>query len=204
MHDTAHVAAIDTHAERDRRGDDVERLVGEGLLSGAPRLAVHSGVVVGGSHSPGAQHRRRLLGLLATDAVHDDRLSGMAIDDVGDLLEPVDSRQHSVDEVGAIKSADQNCRLFEAELVDDIGAHSLGRRRGIGMHAGVGKAFFELCELAVLGAEVVAPVADAVSLVDREGANLESGRELEKAAREQALGGDEEQTQATLRGLAFG
>ena len=67
-----------------------------------------------------------------------------------------------------------------------------------------GKQLLQLGELPVFGAEVVAPVADAVGLVDGEGTDLQSLDELQEARRQQALRRDEDQAIAAGCDLRLG
>ena len=95
-----------------------------------------------------------------------------------DLLAKVGTPQHTVGQVRAVEPADQHDRIAQPQLGDDVAAHALGGGRGECVHRDAGEFVAEAAELAVLGAEVVAPLADAVRLVD--------GDELDAAVAEQA------------------
>ena len=63
-------------------------------------------------------------------------------------------------------------------------------------HARQALAQFE--QPAILRAEVVSPVADAVRLVDRDGADVQLRQTRHKAARDRSLGRDEQQAEFAL------
>src|SRR5207237_865233 len=67
----------------------------------------------------------------------------------------------------------EHLRLLQVELGDDVAAHLRGGGGGVGVDAGAGEELAQPAELAVFGAKVVAPVADAVGLVDGEGAHAD-------------------------------
>ena len=78
----------------------------------------------------------------------------------------------------------------EAEARDDLVPDVGGRGRGAGEDAGLGVRGEDAADLEVLGAEVVAPLADAVGLVDREEGTVESAQDLPEAREDEALGRD--------------
>jgi hypothetical protein len=88
----------------------------------------------------------------------------------GDLVGGLLARDDAVGEVGPVEDADEDLGLAQAELVGDVLADLRGGGRGEGLHADGGGDLAQLAQAAVLGAEVVAPLADAVGLVDDEGA----------------------------------
>src|SRR5262245_7568789 len=72
------------------------------------------------------------------------------------------------------------------------------------MDTGLREAGLELRQLAIFRAEVVPPVADAMGFIDSECAHLQPFDELQKARRQQALGGDKYQAIAAGSELRFG
>src|SRR5208337_3896916 len=114
------------------------------------------------------------------DAVNDRRVSRMPAQRVGDLRIDVQLRDHAVEKIGAIEGADQHRWIVQAQLLDDIEAHALGGGRGVGVKAGVAETRLELRQLPVFQAEVMAPLTDAMRLVDREGADVQALGKLKK------------------------
>src|SRR5205814_3440126 len=75
--------------------------------------------------------------------------------------------QHAVREVRAVERSDENGGGIEAQLVDNVGPDTFGRGRREGMQRDAGEVVAQPPELAILRPEIVAPLADAVRLVDR-------------------------------------
>ncbi len=78
------------------------------------------------------------------------------------------------------------------QLLDDVVAHVLGGGRRVGVQRHAGKRVAQGAELAVLGAEVVAPHADAVRLVDGDERQVLLPEEASEAVHHQPLGRDVE------------
>jgi hypothetical protein len=93
-----------------------------------------------------------------------------------------------VDEVRAVEAGDDDLRLLEVEQADDVATDILGRRRGQGDRGRVAEALAEVADLRVFRSEVVAPLADAMGLVDREQAHARAVEDAVELARGQALG----------------
>ena len=77
----------------------------------------------------------------------------------------------------------------QAEPLEDLVAHHGRGRGGAGQEASLGQQGQELADLHVLGAEVVAPLADAVGLVDGHERALETSHELTEAIEGEPLRG---------------
>src|SRR6267142_836961 len=73
-----------------------------------------------------------------------------------------------VAEVRAAKTSDVFVWIAEAELLDDVPANASGGAGGEGGDGAVGKNLAQATELAVLRAEFMAPLGNAVGLVDGE------------------------------------
>ncbi len=114
------------------------------------------------------------------------------LDEADQLLRGVFLLDDAVADVGPVKAADELACFFQLQPLDDVGA-----RDGVGgggqrhaRHAGV--ALVQHGERAVFGAEVVAPLAHAVRLVDGEQAQgallVQVVQQAQKARRVQPLG----------------
>src|SRR5262245_5040324 len=108
-------------------------------------------------------------------------------------------RPDRVEEVRPVEAAAEVGRALQAELFDDVGLHPRGRGRGEGRQRRAGEAGPQLLQLAVLGPEVVAPLGDAVRLVDREEGELDALEKLQEAGQDQPLGRDVEQLDLAAR-----
>jgi hypothetical protein len=198
VHDAAHVAAIDPHTERHRRDHDVQVLAGEGLLRLRPPTGVEPGVVGRGPHASGREHGRERLGIVARDAVHDDRLAGMPPHHLQHLCRLVRAGQDPVHQVRPVERPHQHGRILESELLAHVGPHAWGGGRGERVHADPGQGALELRELAVLGTEVVAPLADAVGLVDHDRPHADRRELLRELRLRHSLRRHEEQPQTAI------
>ena len=92
----------------------------------------------------------------------------MPLDDFQHLLPLVVPRQDAIGEVGPVEVADEHQRIAQRELLGDVAPHLRRRRGRVGVDRGLGERLAQIAKLPVLRAEVVAPVADAVRLVDGE------------------------------------
>jgi AraC-like DNA-binding protein len=103
-----------------------------------------------------------------------------------------------IGQIRPIEVADQLERLHETELSHDVAPHP---RVAVAVKADrhVGPRGAQLADAAVLGPEVVAPVADAVRLVDDQAREAELQEPLEEARLHKTLGRDEQQLQRTAR-----
>ena len=115
------------------------------------------------------------------------------------LLQP-GTRQDAIEEVRPIERADELERLLQLQLRGDVAADAPGRRRREGVQADAGKALPQRAELPVFGTEIVAPLADAVRLVDGDVGNAaEPLHEGVAALAGQPLGGHVKQRVALPR-----
>src|SRR4029077_4081921 len=110
--------------------------------------------------------------VFSADTVNDRRLTFVAAQRFRDLRVDVELRSNAIEKIRAIERSNQYCWLLEPELLDDVGAHALGRGRGVGVETRAAEAGLQRRELAIFRAEVVAPLADAVRLVDRKCGDL--------------------------------
>ena len=78
--------------------------------------------------------------------------------------------QCAVDQIRSIERSYELQRMLESELCGDVAPHAMGGSRGVGMFLGQRR---RASELTVLRPEVVSPLADAVSLVHRDEADVD-------------------------------
>ena len=166
VNDEAHVRAIDAHPERHRRHHDVDLFVEKGFLVPGAHVVGQPRVIRNRAEPLAGQPVGRLLHLATRQAIDDARLVLMAGEDAKNLAPQVGPAQHAVGEVRTIEPADEHERLVQPELRDDVPAHPLGGGRGERVHRDAGELIAQPPELAVLGPEIVPPLADAVRLVD--------------------------------------
>jgi hypothetical protein len=191
--DAANVAPVDAHAERHGGDDDVELLCREVVLRAAALGRFETGVVGRGLDAVSTQGSGETLGVFSADAVHDHRFPGMAPNGIQYLLQRVMAGKHSIHQVRSVERADDDVRPLETELLDDVVAHP--RRCGcrISVNARARKVAAQAGELAVLGSEVMAPLAYAVGFIDGKGSHLNPLEKAEERPRQQPFRRHEEQ-----------
>ncbi len=168
VHDEAHVGAIDPHPERHRRDDDVGVLVDEGVLVGVAILVGEAGVIRHGAHARGRQPLGERVNLAARRAIDDAGVAALAGEHVLQLLLEPGPRHDAVEQVRPVERPDQLERSLEVQLRRDVAPDACGCRGGEGVKADAREPLAHRADLAVLRAEVVAPLTDAVRFVDRD------------------------------------
>ena len=153
---------------------------------------------------PGGQPGRRTLGGGHRQAIDDARALGGPHEafEPGQALGRRGEADHREGQALPVERAPQGERLG-AELLGHVGHHGVGGRGRGGQHRRVGSQAVEgVAHAAVVGAEVVAPGADAVGLVDHEAAHP-GGEARQHVAAErrvvEPLGADAKQVQGVGR-----
>ena len=168
MIDVQDVCLVDAHAERNGGHDDIAARGHPPLLGGDAILRAHAGVVRAGGESRGREERR--------DA--ERRALERDVDDCGagrPLAKPIDQRLVTLRrtgrggqerQVGAIEPGDHGVCVSDSEPGTDVSDDG-GRRRSGQCEDSLGPEFTRSSgELEVVRPEVVAPLRDAVRLVD--------------------------------------
>ena len=166
MDDVAHVGLVDAHAEGDRGDDHLDALHQEIVLIGGARRGVHPGVVGPRADAVGHQQFGELLDLLAAQAVDDAALALVLLDEADDVVIDVALGTDLVVEVRTVERRLEDRSVGHPEVLLDVHLH-LGRGCG---REGDQRRRADLVDdrpdAAVLGAEIVAPLRDAMRLVD--------------------------------------
>ena len=199
VHDRADVGLVDAHAERDRRDDHVE-VAGEERALRLVALARQQARVVRAGREVARQPLGQRLALLARRGVHDrGPARGVAQQSFG---RGVARRRRRLDQlerqVRAPEAVDVPARLGDAELLGDVLLHERRGGRGQRDHRGGAQLRQPLAQHPVLGPEVVAPVRDAVRLVDCDQHGLALREHLGEAGHRQALGRDEQEVELAV------
>ena len=196
MDDAADVRLVDAHAEGDGRNDARDLAREELVMRLAPRRIGQTRVVRsdGGVRREALQGLGRGLDLAARRAVDDRRAAGTQ--GLGDGLQRahearVAAAPAAEPQVGTIEAlgCDVEARP-QAEVVLDVRADPVGGRRREGDQGHVfGDAVAEAGERPVRRAEVVAPLGDAVRLVDRNEGQADGDEGVGEALVDRLLGG---------------
>ena len=96
-------------------------------------------------------------------------------------------------QVLAVEAGDELVRLREPQAGGDVGPDARGGGGGQRQADGLRETLAHFDQLAVFGAEVVAPFGDAVGLVDGQQVDLHTRKQVEQARGQQRLGRHVEQ-----------
>ena len=166
VHDPSHIGLVDTHAKGDGGDDYLRVIANERFLVVATRLCIETGVVRQRADAIVLQLRGKLIDALAREAIDDARAAITARKLSQFRVRRACLGPHGVIQVGAIETRNMNARLAQGELLHDIPPDPLGgsgcERRD--WHPGKPRAY--AMELAILRAEIVTPVRNAMCLVD--------------------------------------
>jgi len=188
MHDQPHVRLVDSHAEGIGRDDRVQLVAHEAILHSAALVVVHAGMVGARAQAGRGQALGIGLGVLAGGGVDESATAISPADQTGQAGPLVGRSTHPMDQqtkIGASEAAHVKAGVTHAELVGDVAPHVRRGGRGQRDEAGRGQGGQDLAERAVGRAELVAPLGDAVRLVDAKSA---MGRpERASAARKRRL-----------------
>ena len=194
MGDETHVRLVDAHAEGDGRDDDNAVFAEESVLVAPAGTRVEPGVVRKRIHADPAQPLGRIVDLAPGQAVHDAGVAPVAfLEKAPELRLRIVLRDDLVADVRAIEAAYPEAGIPQAQPFDDLAARGLVGRRGERDPGNPRKVLTQDRQLHVFGAEVVAPLGDAVGLVDRDEGEAAAGEQLQGALAEQAFRGDIEQ-----------
>ena len=191
MHDEADVRLVDAQAERAGRDHQPDLARHEAplrvLAVGGAQLAV----VPAGVDALAAQPAPELLHLADSRGIHDAAARLFAEDPQQSL--PLGLAVHGAanlePQVGALDPGVHHPRIGDAQLAHDVLRHLRRGCGGEGQHRRTAQRADRLGEREVGGAEIVAPLRDAVRLVDDEQADPARAQRLDVLGILQALGG---------------
>ena len=195
MGDEPHVGLVDAHAERHGRGHHDAILFQKHVLVVRAGARIHPRMIGQRANTTFIEPRRRLLHLPARQAVNDPALASPRGEEIQQLLPTLLPLHDRVGDVRPVEAGGEHGRVLKAKPLDDVRA-----RRGVGRggqrharHAG------EVCsdtgELAILRTKIVAPLRDAVRLVDGEQADVCVLQHLLESRAHQTFGRHVEQLQ---------
>ena len=183
----ANIGAVDPHAKGDGCHHHIDRLTSKGLLGGMPLVGIEAGMIWPRHDSLGSQPGGQILSLPPRETVDDRRLAPMAAKDFERLPDAIGAGDDTINQIGPIERADEHLGVAEVQLGGDILADPRRGRRREGMKARRGKPLPQHGQLAVFRTEVVAPMADAVGLVDGEPLHAHAGQQVEQPGVDQPL-----------------
>ena len=160
----------------------------------------------GRSVEPGVVRQRRdalrgeelggLLDRLAREAVDDARIARVfGAQQLEELAARLVLGRDAVGDVGPVEAGDELPRVLQLEPLGDLGVGGAGGRGGEGDARDVRPPLVQLGEREVVGPEVVAPLGDAVRLVDGEQRDAAAFEQVRGGRNAESLGGEVEQVE---------
>ena len=183
----AHVRFVDAHAKGDCGHHDHAAVAAKPLQHGRAPLGIESGVISEGVKARGGE----LLG----QAV--DPLARAGVDDASFPLAGRQERlqlgartlllPHQVGDVGPIEAGQEHPVVLQAQALADVFAGAAIGGGGEGQAGNGWEPLGQHGQLQVLGPEIVAPLGDAMGLINGEQGNRQLGQAIEAVARQQPL-----------------
>ena len=203
--DPADVGLVDAHAKGDSGDNDQPVLLLEPAFGDAAVFGVHTAVIMDRAMACVAQRLRQRFGLGPRAAIDDARLSLARGGKVQDLrARPVLGGKGQMD-VGPVKAAQKGARRFPVEqFLHDLGlGFDVGGRCKRCQRHVQGAAQF--ADAQVVGAEIMAPLADAMRLVHGDHRHADAAQHAHGRPRGQPFGRHIQQLQlAALQRLPDG
>lgn len=173
MDHIAHVGFVDTHAESDRGHDHIGPLHQEVVLIGRTCLGVHTGVIGQSPDAVGYEQLRKLLDLLAAQAVDDAALALVLLDVTDNLPVHIVLGPDFVIQVGAVERRLEYRSVAHTQVFLDVHLHLGGSRRRQGDQGRRADLVDDRTNAAVLRTEIMPPLRNTVRLVDGVERNLD-------------------------------
>ena len=174
MGNPADVGLVDAHAKGHRRHHDQPILAGKAGFHDAPVLGLHATVVVTGHVALFAQRGGQRLGLGPCAAIDDAGLPLASGSKAKDLTARAVLGAKGQMDIGPVEAAQEGAwRLRVEQLLNDFFLGFLIGRRGKGRQ-GHAQRLAQLADAQVIGAEIMAPLADAMRLIHRDQADADT------------------------------
>ena len=196
--DEPDVGLVDAHAEGDGRHHDDTVFGQETVLVPVPVALVHAGVI--GECDPPSlgDAPGRPLCFLARQRIDDARPPGMPVQQLVDLPRSGLSRCDGETQVRTVEAGHEDVGLTSKQPRDDVLARHGIRGRREGAEHGAGKALRQFGEAAIVRPEIVAPLGDAMGLVDGKPRRAMTGEAFQRVRDHQPFRRDVEEAQAAL------
>ena len=193
MHHEAHVGLVDAHAERHRRHHYLDIILEEGilgllaLLERQPRMIGRRLAAVAG------QSLGHLLHPITTGAVNNPAIALLALHVAQQLFGRLELLHQAVADIRAIEAGGVDEGIVQLKPVQHVAAGRLVGGRGERHHRHLREPLLEPPEGRILRPKIVAPLGDAVGLVNSKQPERQLGQPVHKLVLQQSLGGDIEQ-----------
>ncbi len=149
-----------------------------------------------------AQLQRHPLGFGSAAAIDDAALAPVRLQEVQKLRRFTHLRRGRQTQIGPVEAGDEHRRVIHPQRRQDVGAGAWIGRRGQCDSRHTGEDVRQSAQLAKFWPELVAPLRDAVRLVNGDQRQPQPGQPLDRAVAEQPLGRDVEQVESLLDQVA--
>ena len=191
MDDVGHVRLIDSHSERVRSDHYILAIVNEILLIPHALTVVESRVIARCGETVFIQKIAYFFNVSSRLAVNDSAFIVPLTDKVDQRILLPTRRMHLKIQIRSVKARDYTERRTKRELFGNIVAHELGCRRGKRRnHGTVRQGGNKSRNFQIARSEIVAPLRNAMCLIDRDHSDIKTACEIAKALRFKPLGGD--------------
>ena len=202
MDDEADVGLVDAHTEGVGADHNAGLPCLPGSLTGAAHPRLEPGVIEGSADALRLQERCGFLTAAAAAHVH-DATPLHPVADVQELAALVFRFADDIAEVRTLEAGLEEVALAEAQLVHNVLRNLRGGGGGKGYHGGV-NGFTETADLEIVRAEVIAPLRDAVGLVDHYIINVQDFQIAAEQTCAETLRGDIKELAASVGGIVQG
>lgn len=193
----ADVRLINAHAECDGRDDHLALAAHECLLRGITIFGSHAGVISSRPEPRASEMRGHVLGGFLESHIHDggaDLRVSQTLREHGQALARR-ARRHAQMEISTAEGSLHMPLRRDAKCLANVARHIRRRRRREREHGAQRQLLGHAREAQVLGAEIVAPLGNAVRLVNCEERDFHAPQPLQKYLTREPLGRDVEQLQ---------
>ena len=199
MDDEPHVGLVDTHAESDRGDDHIGALHQEIVLILGARGRIHARMIGQRLDAVGYQQLGQFLDLLAAQTIDDAAAPLLLLDEADDVAVHVVLGTDFVIEIRTVERRFENRGVVHAEVLLDVQLHLRRGRRRQGDQRRRADLVDDRADAAVLRTEIVAPLRNAVRLVDGVERYLDFAQKRDVVLLGKRLGGEIEQLGAPLQ-----
>ena len=184
----AYVGFVDTHAERDRGDHDQPLFVEEAVLVGGAGFGRQAGMVWQRREALLAKEGGGFVDLLARQAINDAGVATALGKERHQLLARRFLGHDAVEDVRPVEARQEALCALQVQALNDFFAGTHVGGGGKGNARNMREQFGQLAQLQVFGAEVMAPLRNAVGFVDGEQRDIQVAQEVEHARLHQAFG----------------
>ncbi|MCY1390931.1 hypothetical protein D9M71_57560 [compost metagenome] len=134
-----------------------------------------------------AEEHRHFIDFLARQAVDDTGITATFCEERQQLLARLLLGHDTIEDIRPVEARQEALCILQVQAVDNLFASALVGGGGQGNSRHIWKQFCELSQLQVFGAEIMAPLRDAMRLVDGEQGDIQAAQEVEHARLHQTL-----------------